>query len=302
VFWNQASKSTSSSVLPPAIKSLYPAVDTTTLEAIYALNLNKLEDTLRWLMELFPDADDSDAMYASVVPVDSDPLIPGTTRNAGCATTTTSSSSSSSSSAATAAVGAAGAAAASQLVDDLPSLISALLDRHTSITIPACHARYPSWRAEAADWAAQRDNKFVAAAVAHRSRRTEAASGLAVLGQDLNANMHRAHRYACLQLVLRHNGQPGHDIARTLDLHHLFVHEAIDVTRTVFETVTQRLAQSGDRAHSGRWVLSVITGAGVHSVDGKPRVRPALEKWLTQHGYAFTAVSAGELAVVLQRG
>lgn len=70
-----------------------------------------------------------------------------------------------------------------------------------------------------------------------------------------------------------------------IDLHGLTVTEAEDVVRGL-------LLQYENRADT----LTVITGQGNHSANGKARLRPAVMELLEQNGYRYTK-SQGLLVV-----
>jgi hypothetical protein len=44
----------------------------------------------------------------------------------------------------------------------------------------------------------------------------------------------------------------------------------------------------------------VITGRGLHSAGGQPRIKPAVERFLGNSGYEFTALQAGCFRVTLK--
>lgn len=76
----------------------------------------------------------------------------------------------------------------------------------------------------------------------------------------------------------------------TIDLHGLFVKEAI-------QKVEAAVSRARKEKRTG---LTVIVGAGNHSVDGVQRIRPAVEKWCRDRGHAYTAINQGCLSISLR--
>lgn len=76
----------------------------------------------------------------------------------------------------------------------------------------------------------------------------------------------------------------------TIDLHGLFVKEAIQKVEEAVSKAKKEKKKS----------LTVIVGAGNHSVDGIQRIRPAVEKWCRDRGHTYTAVNQGCLSISLR--
>lgn len=67
-------------------------------------------------------------------------------------------------------------------------------------------------------------------------------------------------------------------IAASLDLHHHTVAEAAQLLQEFF-----------DRAHNENWqYISIITGKGLHSVNGESVLRPFVKNWLNAQGYSHS--------------
>lgn len=66
----------------------------------------------------------------------------------------------------------------------------------------------------------------------------------------------------------------------TIDLHRLYVKEAILELDKFLDNYILELIESGYQEKT----LNVITGRGVHSIDGVPKVKPAVIKQLRQRG------------------
>jgi hypothetical protein len=84
-------------------------------------------------------------------------------------------------------------------------------------------------------------------------------------GRDMTAGVERLHRIAA-QLTLE-SFNPSLKTSRKLDLHNLYVNEAIQVAKEFiahFESI-------GDRRE-----ITIITGRGNHSSAGKCRLTPAI--------------------------
>lgn len=83
----------------------------------------------------------------------------------------------------------------------------------------------------------------------------------------------------------------------TLDLHNLTIDEALDTTQAVLqewwavEEKERIIAGTFNRFGSKTLFtdpLTVITGRGLHSSSGKPRLRTAIKKYLTQNKFVFS--------------
>ena len=81
-----------------------------------------------------------------------------------------------------------------------------------------------------------------------------------------------------------------------MDLHGLSVDQALDFVR-------KRLAQVDAQLKSGKLdKLTIITGAGHHSGDGGPKIKPAVCELLQTSGYPFQVDEAGGQVFVFAKG
>ena len=81
----------------------------------------------------------------------------------------------------------------------------------------------------------------------------------------------------------------------TLDLHLLHVPEAIKETQAFL---------SERKKHKNRNKISslkvkIVTGKGMHSVNGKPILKPSISFYLEKENYCFREVNSGMLEVTL---
>lgn len=83
---------------------------------------------------------------------------------------------------------------------------------------------------------------------------------------------------AVAALAAAHTGSHALD---TLDLHHFRVVEAV----TVFDMfLDYHIRVSSERGSSQTTCLKIITGRGQHSVNGKPRIKPAILRHIKKRG------------------
>lgn len=68
----------------------------------------------------------------------------------------------------------------------------------------------------------------------------------------------------------------GNDEDNTLDLHHLFVPEALQALDIFLEEQSRKLGKSNKRSA----ILYIITGRGARSNNGLSRIKPAVSKRL----------------------
>lgn len=80
-------------------------------------------------------------------------------------------------------------------------------------------------------------------------------------------------------------------ITDVVDLHGLYVAEAV----TMVSLVLQRLAWM---CH-GQWNFTIITGKGLHSPDGIPRIKPAVMEWLKYHNIGYNVMEDNEGRLVV---
>ncbi|KAK0186907.1 hypothetical protein F5146DRAFT_935134, partial [Armillaria mellea] len=97
-----------------------------------------------------------------------------------------------------------------------------------------------------------------------------AAKELSNQGKNHKQKMEQLHKAASTWIYLENNRgrEPGE-----IDLHGLYVKEAIAYTETALEEAKLR----GDSE------LRLIVGTGSHSEDGVAKVRPAIEELMRQH-------------------
>ncbi|XP_046984965.1 uncharacterized protein LOC124555179 isoform X1 [Schistocerca americana] len=83
----------------------------------------------------------------------------------------------------------------------------------------------------------------------------------------------------------------------SLDLHGLYVREAVCLLDSFLDAHIMRLKASGQ----SRRVLHVVTGRGNNSRGGQPRLRPAILQRLTQRSIKYEEVNEGLFRLVLSR-
>jgi DNA-nicking Smr family endonuclease len=115
---------------------------------------------------------------------------------------------------------------------------------------------------------------FDAASAAHKAGNGAQAKALSEQGHNEQAAMKKAQALAANAIFAAKNKDqpPG-----TIDLHGLLVNEALHI---VDEQL--RLAKSSQMA-----ALRIIVGAGHHSGPGGPKIRPAVEQWLSSKNYRW---------------
>lgn len=69
----------------------------------------------------------------------------------------------------------------------------------------------------------------------------------------------------------------GNEGATTLDLHYLHVSEAVGVLDLFLDESIRQLS-------SRKMEIFIITGRGLHSLDGKSKLKPAIKQRLKQRG------------------
>ena len=82
---------------------------------------------------------------------------------------------------------------------------------------------------------------------------------------------------AVAALAAAHTGSHSLD---TLDLHHFKVIEAVTVFDMFLDYHIRVVSEQG----SGHSCLKIITGRGQHSVNGKPRIKPAIISRIRKRG------------------
>ncbi|XP_065188457.1 uncharacterized protein LOC135819217 [Sycon ciliatum] len=92
--------------------------------------------------------------------------------------------------------------------------------------------------------------------------------------------------------MIFHSKNPLKSADDQIDLHGLHVNEAVDLLDDILTTQ--------EEAGTGRKYILVVTGRGAHSVGNRPKVRPAVERYLASHHYRFEHVNPGLIKVHLR--
>lgn len=150
----------------------------------------------------------------------------------------------------------------------------------------------PPGSGELARLAEQRNLLLRAAAQAYVAGNGARARQLADEGRAYVAMMREAHEQAARSALARQGGGGGGSVLE-VDLHGLFVADALDVVQRVLQQMRERLRERG----CGPTVLSIITGVGRHSAGGVAKIRPAVLGLLRQEGYAFSESRSGQILV-----
>jgi len=82
-----------------------------------------------------------------------------------------------------------------------------------------------------------------------------------------------------------------------IDLHGLEVRSALELLEELLE-----LHRTNFQAHDGaknRRVLRIITGIGIHSPQGRAKLRPAVKRYLADRGYRVVEANPGMFQVIL---
>lgn len=103
------------------------------------------------------------------------------------------------------------------------------------------------------------------------------ASYYSTQGRNLTSKVEKIHRIAA-QITLETVNQ-NLKISKTLDLHHLYVNEALQVAREFIK----HFESTGERG-----VITIVTGRGNHSTAGKSRLTPAIWNMLKSDKKSFT--------------
>jgi hypothetical protein len=128
--------------------------------------------------------------------------------------------------------------------------------------------------------------------------------GSAALARDLN-KMGHFHNRQFRESHLRHSmraggghggsygGVGGDGLRRTLDLHGLLLKDALLSVEEWVAHVEEHLT----RTNTPSCVVTIITGAGRHSINGVARLLPAVRQWLEDRRYRFKQVTDGAFSV-----
>ncbi|KAI0195151.1 smr domain-containing protein [Xylaria flabelliformis] len=116
------------------------------------------------------------------------------------------------------------------------------------------------------------------------------AKQLSNAGKAHAAEGDKLNKIACQKIFDKLNHGIG---PHMIDLHGLYVHEAVDFTTT-------RIRNDQSLGYTG---LHVIVGQGIHSTDHKRRIKPAIEELCETLGLQYaTEENAGRIYVNLQGG
>ncbi|KAF6212333.1 hypothetical protein GE061_012855 [Apolygus lucorum] len=86
----------------------------------------------------------------------------------------------------------------------------------------------------------------------------------------------------------------GNEGATTLDLHFLSVSDAVHVLDLFLDEGIRRLS-------TRKREIFIITGRGLHSADGKSKIKPAIKQRLKQRGLKFNEVNPGMLKTAITK-
>jgi len=148
---------------------------------------------------------------------------------------------------------------------------------------------YIDYRAEAQMHARMRSECFRKAAIAHAQKQGELARYYSQQGHNHTAEMHDANKRAA-DKIFRDKNMRHED--KTVDLHGLHVDEALLVLKNFLQAYHSGTPSSGIKS------LSVITGRGRGSKDGKAKIKPAVLSFLQKNNYRFQP-SSGEVTIYL---
>lgn len=136
---------------------------------------------------------------------------------------------------------------------------------------------YSELREQAGELARARNACFDRAKKAKLSGSAAEAARLATQGHELNQKMFAKHDEAA-DAIFEHRNTREQRNRGIIDLHGLHVSEALDRLPYAIES-------------NPRSKVRVLTGSGHHTLGtGKARLRPAVEKWLSDNGYKYEEV------------
>lgn len=128
---------------------------------------------------------------------------------------------------------------------------------------------YNKYRGKADEFLKERDEMYRRANDAFRRKERSVAAYYSKLGEVHGKKFHHASAMAAAALAAAHTNLHSSD---TLDLHHFKVVEAVTVFDLFMDYHIRILPENGLQQQS----LDIITGRGTHSVNGKPRIKPAI--------------------------
>lgn len=89
----------------------------------------------------------------------------------------------------------------------------------------------------------------------------------------------------------------GYEGWTTLDLHFLQVSEALNVLDLFVDEVIRELHESKNK----KAIVYIITGRGLHSAGGRPRLKPAVQSRLLKRDLRYVEQNPGMLRVTIPR-
>ena len=139
--------------------------------------------------------------------------------------------------------------------------------------------QYKTLRADALEVTKARNECFMKATRAYRSGNKAQATFLSKQGRELNAKMKELHLMAATQIFQLRNPPSQLYEDGLMDLHGLHVAEAIEFLSEILPEL----------ASDGLTGIRIVTGTGNHTTihDGRSRLRPAVQRYLSDQGYEF---------------
>ncbi|KXJ22434.1 NEDD4-binding protein 2 [Exaiptasia diaphana] len=150
------------------------------------------------------------------------------------------------------------------------------------------HPDYMDFRGEANMHYKLRDECFKKAALAFAQKQGELAQFYASQGHLHTEKIKEANNRAAAK-ILEHKNADNNPFV--LDLHGLHVPEAL-------QALGERL-NPPDMIHRPKFI-SVVTGRGLHSKQGKAKIKPAVIDYLQRNNYRYEEMHAGQLKVFLK--
>lgn len=142
---------------------------------------------------------------------------------------------------------------------------------------------YETYRAKADQFLKERDEMYRKASDAFRRKERSAAAYYSKLGELIGKKYHHANSLAAAALAAAHTDSHS---SETLDLHHFRVVEALTVFDLFMDHHIRTLPEHGLQQRS----LDVITGRGTHSVNGRPRIKPAVLNRIKKRNLRYQAI------------
>ena len=136
-----------------------------------------------------------------------------------------------------------------------------------------------------------RDTYFRQATLAYLNGDTIRANELSRMGRQYHSQVQEFQSKMKEELLER--TVQREEKVTTLDLHGLFVKEALDTMMDLINNLKKKKT-------NGSQLLEVITGAGKHSSGGKARIKPAVLSFLRDNGFSYKEVNSGVLLVLVK--